>query len=67
MKKLYYSYLTVEGKQLFKNYCVKKNISSFKMQNYFSGNYPIPEDFKKWLNNEYTNFLDLIVIDNLFK
>ena len=49
MKKLYYSYLTAEEKQLFKNYCVLKNISSFKMQNYFSGKYPIPKDFKEWL------------------
>ena len=49
MKNMYYSYLTSEEKQLFKNYCVLKNISSFKMQNYFSGNYPIPKDFKEWL------------------
>lgn len=49
MKNMYYSYLTFEEKQLFKNYCVLKNISPFKMQNYFSGNYPIPKDFKEWL------------------
>lgn len=72
MKKLYYSYLTDEGKQLFKYYCVLQNISSFKMQNYFSGNYPISEDFINWLkfveaNKEYINFLDVSVIDNLLK
>lgn len=67
MKNLYYSYLSTEGKQLFKYYCGLNNISSFKMQNYFSGNYPIPEDFKIWLNKEYINFLDVIVIDYLFK
>ena len=49
MKNLYYSYLSDEEKQLFKTYCVLKNISSFKMQNYFSGKYPIPKDFKEWL------------------
>lgn len=49
MKNMYYSYLNTEDKQLFKTYCVLKNISSFKMQNYFSGNLPIPQDFKEWL------------------
>ena len=49
MKNLYYSYLTSEEKRLFKMYCVLKNISSFKMQNYFSGNYPIPKDFMELL------------------
>ena len=52
MKNLYYSYLNSEEKQLFKNYCVLNNISYFKIQNYFSGNYPIPRDFKEWLINE---------------
>jgi len=49
MKNTYYSYLTSEEKRLFKMYCVLKNISSFKMQNYFSGNYPIPKDFMELL------------------
>lgn len=53
MKNLYYSYLTAEEKQLFKNYCVEKNISSFKMQNYFSGKYPVPKDFRNWLLQSY--------------
>lgn len=51
MKNLYYSDLNAEEKQLFKYYCVLKNISSFKLQNYFSGNYP--------LDDEYINFLDV--------
>lgn len=49
MKYLYYSDLTAKGKQSFKDYCVLKNISSFKMQNYFSGTYPIPDDFLEWI------------------
>ena len=60
MKNLYYSYLTTEGKKLFKIYCVLNNVGSFKMQNYLSGNYPIPHDFKEWIINEF-------LIDNLFK
>ena len=61
MKNLYYSYLTAEGKQVFKDYCVFKNFSSFKMQNFFSGNYPIPEDFIEWIIGS-SNY----VIDNFF-
>lgn len=52
MKNLYYSCLTADEKQLFKNYCVLNNISHFKIQNYLSGNFPIPKDFKKWIINE---------------
>lgn len=75
MKKLYYSNFNDEGKQLFKQYCVSENISSFKMQNFFSGNYPIPEafkkwafeDFQKWLNDEGINFLDEFINYYLIK
>lgn len=51
MKNWYYSNLTAEEKKLFKTYCGLRNIGSFKMQNYFSGKYPVPEDFKKLLIN----------------
>lgn len=60
MKNLYYSYLNYDGKNLFKIYCVLNNVDSFKMQNYFSGNYPIPQDFKDWLFDE-------TLIDEFFK
>lgn len=60
MKNLYYSYLTTEGKKLFKLYCVDNDVGSFKMQNYSSCNYPIPQDFKDWIMNEF-------VIDNFFQ
>lgn len=49
MKNLYYSCLNANDKKLFKTYCVLKNISSFKMQNYFSGTKPLPTDFLECL------------------
>ena len=49
MKNLYYSYLSADEKKLFKYYCVLKNFNSFKMQNYFSGNNPLPADFLECL------------------